>query len=240
MVVTPAWCLPRVTLLLSAALHQPGDVSSAASASSCGLEHASPLEPFDSGAAASGAGLAFVKQAVGPEDLANLLAAERAAWADPFIAAHGLANHTRRITSSPVSQSVTWLHRQREAASGAIERVESAALAAQRDAGWGLAETFGEGALSVRCIESIRYAVPAADKKTELQAAARGSGDVRAGLAGTARNEEGWHTDEWSVLTLVVVLSTSADLVGGDMQLDRVSLLDPTATTTRKQPHRAF
>ena len=192
--------LPLFIILFAATPRQPGAVSSSGppSASSCGLEHASAREPFQN-SAASGAGLALIRGAVAEEDLANLLAAERAAWADPFTVEHGLANHTRRITSSPVSQSVTWLHRQRAAASGAIERVQVAALAAQRDAGWGLTDAFTEGALSVRCVESIRYAVSGyatgEPDGTSTKEAAEDPLEARS----PARHEEGWHVDEWSV-----------------------------------------
>lgn len=33
--------------------------------------------------------------------------------------------------------------------------------------------------------------------------------------------DEGWHQDEWSVLTLVLLISKSEDLVGGELELDR-------------------
>ena len=98
-----------------------------------------------------GDGMLLVRSALSPHELSQLLAAERAAWADT--SEPGLVNHTRRITGSAAVQSVTWLHRHRGFADGAVERVEAAALAAQAaSAGWQLSRAHF-GPLHVRCVE---------------------------------------------------------------------------------------
>ena len=98
-----------------------------------------------------GDGMLLVRSALSPHELSQLLAAERAAWADT--SEPGLVNHTRRITGSAAVQSVTWLHRHRGFADGAVERVEAAALAAQAAAaGWQLSRA-QFGPLHVRCME---------------------------------------------------------------------------------------
>jgi hypothetical protein len=70
--------------------------------------------------------------AVSTADLGRMLAAERTVWDDAGAVAQQLANRTRRLSGSRAQQSVTWLHRHRGAAGGAIERVEQAALEAER------------------------------------------------------------------------------------------------------------
>ena len=98
-----------------------------------------------------GDGMLLVRSALTLHELSQLLAAERAAWADT--SEPGLVNHTRRITGSAAVQSVTWLHRHRGFADGAVERVEAAALAAQAAAaGWQLSRA-QFGPLHVRCME---------------------------------------------------------------------------------------
>lgn len=150
------------------------------------------------------------RMAVPEEDITGVLAAERAAWDDPTLLEHSLVNRTRRITGSRVTQSVSWLHRHGAAAGGSIERVQAAALAAVEAGGW---ELDSLGALHVRCVESIRYdEITLDDPLSEL-----GEHEPH----GT--DAEGWHQDEWSVLTAVLVLSTSADLRGGDIEVDRGS-----------------
>ena len=153
-----------------------------------------------------GDGMLLVRSALLPRELSQLLAAERAAWADT--SAPGLVNRTRRITGSAAVQSVTWLHRHRSFADGALERAEAAALAAQESAGW-TRSLFGP--LHVRCVESIRYSVVGADTEAESAATPGGS------------DEQGWHQDEWSVLTAVLTIGTSADLEGGEIEVDRGS-----------------
>ena len=128
-----------------------------------------------------GDGMLLVRSALSPHELSQLLAAERAAWADT--SEPGLVNQTRRITGSAAVQSVTWLHRHRSFADGAVERAEAAALAAQASAGWTRAQF---GPLYVRCVESIRYSVMGADAEAEPSGAAGAS------------DEQGWHQDEWS------------------------------------------
>jgi hypothetical protein len=89
-----------------------------------------------------------------------------------------------------------------------------------RAAGWQLSRKFP---LRVRCVESIRYSVRSeAEARDEAEDE---DGDVIATQSRSAvgRDEEGWHQDEWSVMTLVVLISSSADMQGGAMELDRGS-----------------
>ena len=151
----------------------------------------------------------LLPRAVSEADIALLLAAERAAWNDSFLVDNGLSNYTRIIAGA--EQSVTWLHRHREDAGGAIERAEAAAVGAQERAGWALASQLN----GVRCIESIRYA--AIGKSAEPSEPGLALNSANSGGGG----DEGWHTDEWSSLTAVVVLSATADLRGGDFEIDR-------------------
>ena len=141
--------------------------------------------------------------ALQPADIAQIFVAERSAWRDSFLVEHDLANHTRQITESRVHQSVTWLHRHRGDAGGVIERLEASALAAAAEAGWKL-DVLGE--LHVRCVESIRYVVDAVADTSAPDAASE---------------VEGWHQDEYSVLTAVATLSTTAELRGGEIEVDR-------------------
>ena len=147
-----------------------------------------------------------VRGAMQRPDVDRIFAAERAAWGDPFLAKWMLANETRNIAGAV--QSVTWLHRHREEAGGAIERAEAAAVAAQERAGWMLAPQLN----GVRCVESIRYT-------------AGGDGDGDSDDSSQKQHDpeqdDGWHTDEWSTMTAVLVLSTTSDLRGGDLELDR-------------------
>ena len=94
-----------------------------------------------------------------------------------------------------------------------MERLEAAALSAQQAAGWGLAETLGP--LHIRCVESIRYVAAAGGPAAAADAAAAERALEPAPKA-TEGDEGGWHQDEWSVMTVVVVLSTTPDLRGGD------------------------
>ena len=160
----------------------------------------------------------LLRGAASETDISHIGEAERRAWADPFLSSDGrqLVNQTRIITGSSAVQSVTWLHRNgRNDSSGALERLTAAALAAQSAAGWGLAaagnnEADGQS-LRVRCIESIRYSVGEEDQTQTSHKRNSGGdsdGDDEAGEK-RARDEEGWHMDEWSVMTAVVVLSTS-------------------------------
>lgn len=165
-----------------------------------------------SAASGSSEGMLLSRSIVPDNDVAQILAAESAAWVDSFLVEHGLTNRTRRISGSRGIQAVTWLHRSRAHAGGAIERVESSALSMANGAGWRLQML---GPLHLRCVESIRYAV--------TDDAGDGEGDDLAHTHddGGVADDEGWHQDEWSVLTAVVVLSTTPDVLGGDMELDR-------------------
>lgn len=179
-------------------------------------------------------------------DIARVEDAERRAWEDPFLSSEGrqLVNQTRIITGSRAVQSVTWLHRNgKNDSGGALERLQAAALEAQRAAGWGLAAADDNDAdaggqlLNVRCIESIRYSVDGERGQTDpnqtiLRRSDDGAndGENQASVKWT-RDEEGWHMDEWSVMTAVVVLSTSPDLQGGAFEIDRGA--GPTATDLR-------
>ena len=169
-----------------------------------------------------GDGMLLVRSALSPHELSQLLAAERAAWADT--SQPGLVNHTRRITGSAAVQSVTWLHRHRGFADGAVERVEAAALAAQAAAaGWQFSRTHF-GPLHVRCVESIRYSVVGAAAEAEPAGAAAPS------------DEQGWHQDEWSVLTAVLTISSSADLEGGEIEVARDTSPHPHPHPVRSKP----
>lgn len=153
-----------------------------------------------------GDGMLLLRDAVPTHDLGMLIRAERQAWTDPFLAEHDLVNHSRTLTGSPSTQSVTWLHRHRAFAGGVFDRLEEAALAAQEAAGWALG---GLGPLHVRCIESIRYSATA------------GGEPQRQRVASDESDEIGWHQDEWSVLTAVLTLAVSPDMEGGEMEVDR-------------------
>ena len=156
----------------------------------------------------------LVPNALSSDDTGQILAAEIEARSDPFLEEHDLINRTRRITGSRATQSVTWLHRHRIAASGVIERAERIALAAPDEAGWGLQAHVGP--LGTRCIESIRYLL---DDDHHPQPSARRASST---IDSTADLDlEGWHQDEWSVLTAVTLLSTTADLEGGEIEVDR-------------------
>ncbi len=179
---------------------------------------------------ALGDGMLLLRGAASDADIARVEEAERRAWADPFLSERQLVNQTRIITGSSAVQSVTWLHRNgKNDSSGALERLQEAALAAQSAAGWGLApgdnEVSAGRSLHVRCIESIRYSVSEEDTaQGKHQRDAGGDSDVEGQAAvQRGRDEEGWHMDEWSVMTAVVVLSTSPDLRGGAFEIDRGS-----------------
>ena len=192
-----------------AAALTPEDGSAAPSARSCaagGGGAACPMQPF-------GEGLLVVRGAVPATDIALTLAAESAAWDDPLLTERGLVNSTRRIAGSAAQQSVTWLHRHRAHALGAIERAEAVALGAQRRAGWALTSTEKLGALRVRCVESIRYEVIGEDGAAP--------GEKMDGQREGEGLDAGWHQDEWSVLTVVITLSVTPDLRGGELELDR-------------------
>ena len=159
--------------------------------------NASAVQPW-------GDGMLLVRSALSPHELSQLLAAERAAWADT--SQPGLVNHTRRITGSAAVQSVTWLHRHRGVADGAVERVEAAALAAQAaSAGWQFSRAHF-GPLHVRCVESIRYSVAGADADVEPS---------DGGAAAAPSDEQGWHQDEWPAPTLTLALALTLSLTLG-------------------------
>lgn len=143
-------------------------------------------------------GMLLLRDAVAWWEQEMLLRAERQAWKDRFLVEHSLVNRTRQITGSPSRQSVTWLHRHRGFAGGVVDRLVEAVMSAQEAAGWALA---GLGPLQVRCIESVRYS--SADDEV------REDGD------------EGWHQDEYSVLTAVLTLALSHNLQGGETEVDR-------------------
>jgi hypothetical protein len=158
-----------------------------------------------------GDGMLLLRDAISMQDLAQVLKGERAAWADPFLTERELVNQTRRITGSPALQSVTWLHRQRAEAGGAIERVEAAAVAAQRAAGWALGPP-----LHTRCVESIRYEIASSNPAVE-----EGGGERMGGGGDGSASDGGWHQDEWSILTAVLTIGASSDLQGGEVEVDR-------------------
>mmetsp|Transcript_2159 Transcript_2159/g.6173 ORF Transcript_2159/g.6173 Transcript_2159/m.6173 type:complete len:440 (-) Transcript_2159:33-1352(-) len=143
-------------------------------------------------------GMLLLRDAVAWWEQEMLLRAERQAWKDRFLIEHSLVNRTRQITGSPSRQSVTWLHRHRGFAGGVVDRLVEAVMSAQEAAGWALA---GLGPLQVRCIESVRYS--SADDE------------------GHEDGDEGWHQDEYSVLTAVLTLALSHDLQGGETEVDR-------------------
>ena len=107
-------------------------------------------------------------------------------------------------------------------AGGLIERIEAAALVAAQVRGWKLADSLG--ALHVRCVESIRYAVTSDPAVVSLAPE-----EIDASESGTSpeievheetEDAEGWHQDEWSILTVVLMLST-ANQRGGNIEVDR-------------------
>lgn len=155
--------------MLCALLHALASAASSDRGATCSDDdNATATQPW-------GDGMLLLRSALPPSELSQLLAAERAAWADT--SEPHLVNRTRRITGSAAVQSVTWLHRHRSFADGALERAEAAALAAQESAGWSRS-LFGP--LHVRCVESIRYSVAGADAEAES-----------AGAAGRTRSEPG-------------------------------------------------
>ena len=108
--------------------------------------------------------------------------------------------HRAQPRSAAVQSSVTWLHRHRSFADGALERAEAAPLAAQESAGWSRS-LFGP--LHVRCVESIRYSVAGADTEAESAVA-----------AGRTRSEPGpaevpGRSDEQGCLSLSLSLGLS-------------------------------
>ena len=170
--------------MLCALLHAlTSAVSSEQGATCSDDDNATATQPW-------GDGMLLVRSALPPRELSQLLTAERAAWADT--SEPHLVNRTRRITGSAAVQSVTWLHRHRSFADGALERAEAAALAAQESAGW-TRSLFGP--LHVRCVESIRYAVAGADAEAESteEAEAGRSEQGRSDEVSGRSDEQGWH-----------------------------------------------
>ena len=170
--------------MLCALLHAlTSAVSSEQGATCSDDDNATATQPW-------GDGMLLVRSALPPRELSQLLAAERAAWADT--SEPHLVNRTRRITGSAAVQSVTWLHRHRSFADGALERAEAAALAAQESAGWSRS-LFGP--LHVRCVESIRYSVVAgADTEAEsVEEAAAGRSEQGVAEVSGQSDEQGWH-----------------------------------------------
>jgi hypothetical protein len=176
-----------------------------------------------SGGPSSGAGCAsqrganvdatlLIRGAVSSTDIQHMLAAQQAAWEDPFLAEHYLVNHTRQI--SGVQQSVTWLHRHHGEAGNVIGNVVLAALEAEENAGWSIAEQLGP--LNIRCTESIHYEV------TDDQQGHEGNEQqMKEGQGGWKQHQSGWHQDEGSVLTIVLAISSTPDIEGGTLEIDR-------------------
>ena len=115
------WMRPWAALAFIAASVAAVQASSAASGGAAGAAESARACTREDGGALLDDGTLLLRGAASAADIAQLEAAERAAWEDPYLAERGLANHTRLVAG--VSQSVTWLHRHhRSDAAGAVSR----------------------------------------------------------------------------------------------------------------------